>query len=182
MRWDVLFADLEAQMGGELAAEERALQAEEIRVERGRRDFASRVADLGVAGEVALRLLDGSLFIVRPEAAGENWIGASSDRGRTRLIVPTSAIVSASARPATDGGREAPELTTLGVRIMLRDLSRRRRAVTVVTPVVSLHGTIDAVAGDHLELAVHPMGTARRAREVTAVELVPLSAVLSVSY
>ncbi len=151
-------------------------------MERGRRDLASRVADLGAAGDVTLRLLDGSLLVVRPEAAGENWIGATSDRGRTRFIVPTSAIVSASARPAADGGREAPELTTLGVRIMLRDLSRRRCAVTVVTNIVSLHGTIDAVAGDHLELAVHPVGAPRRAREVTALELIPLSAVLSVSY
>ncbi len=151
-------------------------------MERGRRDLASRVAELGAAGDVTLRLLDGSLLVVRPEAAGENWIGATSDRGRTRFIVPTSAIVSASARPAADGGREAPELTTLGVRIMLRDLSRRRCAVTVVTNIVSLHGTIDAVAGDHLELAVHPVGAPRRAREVTALELIPLSAVLSVSY
>jgi hypothetical protein len=182
MRWDVLFADLEAQMGSELAAEERALRAEELRVDRGRRDLASRVADLGEAGDVALRLRDGTVVSVRPEAAGENWIGATADHSRTRVIVPTSAIVSASARERVSVDGRVVERTTLGIRVLLRDLARRRRAVTITTPVVSLHGTIDAVAGDHLELAVHAVGSARRPREVTAVELIPLTAIMSVSY
>lgn len=182
MRWDVLFADLEAQMGGELAAEERAIRADEIRVDRGRRDLASRVADLAGAGEVALRLLDGSLHVIRLEAAGEKWIGATANGGRTRMIVPTSAIVTASVRGGTVGAGGAVDRTTLGIRVVLRDLARRRCAVTVTTSVVSLHGTIDAVAGDHLELAAHTVGAPRRSREVSAVELIPLEAVLTVSY
>ena len=60
--------------------------------------------------------------------------------------------------------------------IALRDLSRRRASVELRCP-APLHGTIDRVARDHLDLAIHEAGTTRHPRHVVGVELVPFAAI-----
>ena len=61
----------------------------------------------------------------------------------------------------------------VGFPFVLRDLCRRRRTVDLDTRGGVLVGTIDRVARDHLDLAVHPLGTLRRASEVLHYRLVP---------
>ncbi|TFD04958.1 hypothetical protein [Cryobacterium sp. TMT1-66-1] len=61
----------------------------------------------------------------------------------------------------------------VGFPFVLRDLCRRRRFVELDTRGGVLAGTIDRVARDHLDLAVHPLGTLRRAPEILHYRLVP---------
>jgi hypothetical protein len=57
----------------------------------------------------------------------------------------------------------------------LRDLCRRRRAVDLDLLTGAIHGTIDRVGRDHVDLALHERGTPRRESEVTQHRIVPLA-------
>ena len=65
----------------------------------------------------------------------------------------------------------------LGLAFVLRDLCRRRRAVEVTAHGAVFHGTIDRVARDHLDVALHEPGTPRRASTVTEVRVIALAAI-----
>lgn len=184
MRWQPLFADLEAQMSRELELEEMGVASDEMRLERGRRRLAGRLGEMGRGAPVLLRLTDGSRVALLVEAVGEDWVaGRQRDTGRAALI-PVSAVVTATA-PAerlAEARGERAETTSLRFGVVLRDLARRRCAVSVSTTVGRMSGTIDGVGGDHLELAVHPADTVRRQREVIAIELLPLTAIVRIDY
>lgn len=66
--------------------------------------------------------------------------------------------------------------------MVLRDLARQRIPVTVFVTSARAHGTIDRVGADHLELACHEPGEARRAAAVRWIELVPLAQLLLVRF
>ncbi|MET1017293.1 MAG: hypothetical protein ABWX76_10775, partial [Leifsonia flava] len=78
--------------------------------------------------------------------------------------------------PARDD--QAPRLTDrIGVSFVLRDLCRRRVYVQLHCRSTSpaIHGgTLDRVAGDHVDLAVHEPGAPRRERNVSHQRLVPI--------
>jgi hypothetical protein len=63
----------------------------------------------------------------------------------------------------------------------LRDVARRRVAVHV-SPLHGddIHGTIDRAAADHLDLAVHDTGDARRASSVRGFRIIPFSSLVAV--
>ena len=48
------------------------------------------------------------------------------------------------------------------------------------TPTELVHGTIDRVGRDHLDLAVHEPGSVRRAKEVREVRIMPLGHIVLV--
>jgi len=45
-----------------------------------------------------------------------------------------------------------------------------------------VHGTLDRVARDHLDLALHEPGTVRRDRAVRGIRIVPLERIVLVSF
>ena len=198
MRWDELFDDLESQLEQGLTAEELDLEVEEERLRLGRLTIRDRLATLldgGGAPEssrVGLTLLGGMRMSVHPVTVGRDWFSAdiADETHRTRqCIVPLAAVVgfsltseqvTQSLRPA---GREAdhPSLPArLGLPFVLRDLCRRRRAVDLVLAPGELHGTIDRVGRDHLDLAVHERGVARRRSAVHEIRVVPLAGLVLV--
>ena len=63
---------------------------------------------------------------------------------------------------------------------MLRDLCRRRTPVHLTTDDGRVHGTLDRVARDHLDLALHEPGALRRDAEVRGIRIVPLERILLV--
>src|SRR5690606_32630989 len=70
----------------------------------------------------------------------------------------------------------APRLADrLGLTFVLRDLARRRRAVELHMTFGVLHGTIDRVGRDHIDLAEHDRGTPRRQSAVARQLIVPLT-------
>ncbi|MHB1173311.1 MAG: hypothetical protein ACYCZY_12665 [Lacisediminihabitans sp.] len=198
MRWDNLFDDLESQLEHELTAEEIDLQAEEERLRVARLSIRDRIFAI-YASEVrtavyAIRvvLASGATISVRPAAFGKDWFSADlidESQRRSQCIVPLAAIaglvltreqVSQSLRASADLDSERGISARLSLGFVLRDLCRRRRSLELHLADGVLHGTVDRVGRDHVDLAVHEPGSPRRETAVTHYRLVPLSRVLLV--
>ena len=141
-----------------------------------------------LSARLGLTFAAGERLVVHPVAFGRDWFSAdvvSEGIAPRQCIVPLGSVTGV----AIDPGLVAPSLAPaaaadghpslsarLGLTFVLRDLCRRRRAIDLVLPAGALHGTIDRVGRDHLDLAVHDRGVARRASAVTEVRIVPLPA------
>ncbi len=188
MRWDSLFDDLESQLERERTAEELDLEAEEERLRLGRLAIRDRLLALAAApGERPLRLaLAGGIRLsVHPHTIGRDWLSAALPDGR-QCVVPLASIASVSlsqleVAASLRGAAPADTISgRLGLPFVLRDLCRRRRQVEVTTADGILTGTIDRVGRDHLDLAVHEAGTARRESAVRDVLMLPIAGILIV--
>jgi hypothetical protein len=198
MRWDHLFDDLESQLAQELAADEIDVMAEEERLRLGRLGVRDRLQAMHArcAGQpVRLQLTDGAALSLVIGAVGRDWIagdvsgaGAAPPSGLVPIgaiaaVLPDAAQAAESVEAIEGGGPGAPSLSArLGIGFVLRDLCRRRAPVRIATPRDDLHGTIDRVSRDHLDLAEHDPGVARRESAVRARRILPLSQLLLVRY
>jgi hypothetical protein len=198
MRWDELFDDLESQLERELTAEEADLRAEEERLRVARLGIRERLLSLHThaVGDVErmLRLLlfDGTRLTVLPLTFGRDWFAGElvdETSRRPGCIVPIDAIEAvildrAGILPSLGAQQptETPESLSarLGLAFVLRDLCRRRAAIDLQLATGRLHGTIDRVGRDHLDLAIHEPGRPRRESEVSEYRLVRLSQILLV--
>jgi hypothetical protein len=194
MRWDNLFDDLESQLEQELGAEEVDLLAEEERLRLGQLRVRDRVMAMtrpgeGVPDPLRLALRGGELLSVAVGSVGRDWlVGELVGARRGSCVVPLAAIASLLPTPEQlarsttgDAPVQAPIALSarLGLTFVLRDLCRRRAAVEVSTASEGvLHGTIDRVGRDHLDIAEHAPGEARRAASVSRIRILPLSEVL----
>lgn len=198
MRWDLLFDDLESQLDQEQRDEERALALEEERLRLSRLTLRDRLGAMAVstagdpASSVRVELRGGRVLELRPLAFGRDWMSAvvqGPARGDGQCIVPLAAVAAVipdraqlerSLVPAGEAtGRLAERI---GLTFVLRDLCRRRMPVHLTTEDGRVHGTIDRVARDHIDLALHEPGAPRREREVQGYRIVPLERVLLVSF
>ncbi len=197
MRWDSLFDDLESQLEREISVEESDVDAEEERLRLGRLSLRDRLVALqsaatsGAPPVLGVVLANGVRLSVHPVLVGRDWFSADVIDGSARqrqCIIPLDSMMGLSLSPALvraslsdveDAGHPALS-ARLGLAFVLRDLCRRRRAIEIVTPAGSLHGTIDRVGKDHVDLAVHEPGTPRRASNVSELRLVPLASVMLV--
>jgi hypothetical protein len=195
MRWDNLFDDLEGQLEQELSADELDERAEEERLRLGRLSLRERILALHAADDsVALGfvLTSGEVLAVRPTSFGRDWFAAELEEGthrRSVCIVPLAAVGAllldrGQVEPSLAEVESASGAASLSARLtlpfVLRDLCRRRASVTLRTPAGDAHGTIDRVGRDHLDLAVHEPGSARRQSSVTQLRVVPLAQLLLV--
>lgn len=193
MRWDSLFDDLESQLEHELHAEELDRRAEEHRLRVGRFTLRDRLQTFaardGHRGEVLIELVTGASIVVLPQAFGRDWMSGDlvgRDAASGACIVPLDAVAGvvlpkqsvARSLDVPDRDEQAPRLTDrIGLSFALRDLCRRRVYVQLhcrsTSPTVH-GGTLDRVAGDHVDLAVHEPGAPRRERNVSHQRLVPI--------
>ncbi|PZQ89756.1 MAG: hypothetical protein DI534_08165 [Leifsonia xyli] len=191
MRWDELFADIESQLEHELDAEAQVLAAEEERLRLARLGMRERLLAMGRGAEpVTLVLADGETLALRVGSAGRDWIAGEIDLGRRRhLVVVPLASVSAALPGhgqlelglAAQESDPVPDLAgRLGLAFVLRDLCRRRVGVELSTRAGRVHGTLDRVGRDHLDLAEHEAGEPRRDRVVRRVRIVPFEAILRI--
>ncbi|SEC02245.1 hypothetical protein SAMN04489806_2391 [Paramicrobacterium humi] len=197
MRWDSLFDDLESQLEWERSAEDLELRAEEERLRLGRLSLRDRLIGIGpdessgrpAGTAVRLILRSGRTVSVLPTTFGRDWIAADLVRAHGvpgGCIIPLSGIASVllaaddverslSVREPVQRG---PRITDrIGLPFVLRDLCRRRSYVTVCDSTGHVGGTLDRVARDHVDVAVHPRGTPRRASEVTQIRIVALAGI-----
>ena len=198
MRWDLLFDDLESQLDQEQRDEERALAIEEERLRLGRLTLRDRLSAMAraagddPAASIRIELRGGRTLDLRPLSFGRDWMSATvlgSGRNDGQCIIPLAAIAAIIPTRAQLERSLAPsaESTTrlaerLGLPFVLRDLCRRRTSVHITTDDGRLHGTLDRVARDHIDLALHEPGSPRRDRDVHGYRIVPLDRIVVVDF
>lgn len=181
MRWDALFADLEAQALA-LEQSERAAEVEErTRGEIGALGLLDRArAALGLPLRLRLAgLLTITGTLVR---VGPDWLLLDEGAGReavvaTDRLVSVRGLVRFSGTPDSVGVVES----RLGLRHALRGIARDRSAVRLhLVDGSTVDATIDRVGADFVEVATHPAGETRRHKEVRDIELLPIAALVAV--
>jgi len=196
MRWDNLFEDLQGQLEHELALEDADLRAEEERMRLGRLTLRDRIAAIIRSGDASARvritLACGDRIRIVLAACGRDWIAGefasefSSDGprcGRPRqCVIPISSIsaidVDRSALMLSLDARSSAQRALserLGLNFVLRDMCRRRGQVEVWQRSERIHGTIDRVGRDHLDLAIHEAGSQRREAMISGYRMVPFA-------
>ena len=177
MRWQQLFADLEARFEAEQEAAERAETSSRARHELGSLRFVDRLGG-AVGSPVALLCRGAGQVSGTLTEVGSDWL-LLDDSGR-EVLVATAAVRAVTGlgrrtAAAEDAGSVAARLD---LRRALRGLARDRAPVHVVLDEgTTLHGTIDRVGADYFELAEHPMDLHRRAGAVQGVRTVVIDAV-----
>ncbi|MFD5215802.1 hypothetical protein [Microbacterium sp. NPDC058345] len=186
MEWEHLFDDLEGQLAAEWEAQRAALDAESERLRIAKLSLRDRLRSVvDGAGPVVLELLSGDRWKATPQVLGADWLGVCAEGDPRLRIVPLDAVQAVGVDhgmllSSLDDHASAPALRermTFG--FVLRDLARRRIPVQLgLRSGEAMHGTVDRAGADHLDLAVHDAGEARRARDVRAFRMIPFAAVL----
>ncbi|MFT7710280.1 hypothetical protein ACMT9Y_04910 [Clavibacter tessellarius] len=200
MRWDALFDDLEGQWETAQLAEERDQRAEEERVRVARTVLRDRLRALTAATAprpLRVSLSDGTWIDLRAKVLGRDWVSGDlvvpgePDAGREQraCILPLASIdalaldreqVRDSLAPTSALPPERGIVDRIGLPFVLRDLCRRRARVELRLRETVVGGTLDRVARDHVDVAVHEPGTPRRESEVRGYRLVPLTGIVLV--
>lgn len=185
-----MFDDLAGQLEHGLDEEAERLRLEEERLRVGRlsaRDRLLALAESSPAGSAfAIQLPEGRIIRFRPASHGSDWISGElvGETGRaSEALLPVAGIAallldrgellrSLEPRPEPRPGALSERLT---LAFALRDLARRRRFVELETATGRHAGTIDRVARDHLDLAVHEEAAPRRERNVAGYRIVPIA-------
>jgi hypothetical protein len=180
-RWELLFADVDAEF--------EALRHEEVAAEtadRSRREFAliAFVDRLRAAVGVSLRvwLPEGEPIEGVVREVGPDWM-LLAETDHREVLLPLAEVTGVRGLPGRTAvaGAEGAVAARLDLRYLLRRLARDRAPLLVTLrggQVVS--GTCDRVGRDFLEIAEHPPGEFRRQAAVGAVRSVPVAAVLAV--
>ncbi|WP_425956365.1 hypothetical protein [Xylanimonas sp. McL0601] len=173
-RWELLFADLEAQLAAHDQATRDGEVAELTRAEHASITLADRLRAV-VGAAVTLELLDGETVQGRMRQVATAWLllegrGAS---GRTEHLVPLAAVgavigLTRHAVPST------ARTDTLGLGVVLRELQRDRARVVVRTVGGQAAGRLARVGQDHLDLEENDRAPVR-------LRTVPFAGLLRVS-
>ena len=151
MRWESLFADMEAQLAAGRLADVRADVAELARAERASITLAARArASVGCS----VRVLVGGVDIVEGELidAAPEWILLATSPVRRALVPVAAAAAVDGLAPHAAPAAGAVE-SRLGLGHALRALARDRVVVRVQAGSADLTGRIERVGADHLDLA-----------------------------
>ena len=182
VRWEQLFADLQAQFDAEESAAERAEDASRARAAVGRLRWLDRLG--GARGhEVGLTCTGAGAVSGRVADLGPDWVLLVDERSREHLVATAGvcALVglgAATAAPADDGLVARAWDLRRAVRALARD---RAPLQCVLVDGSVLTGTVDRVGADFLELAEHPADEPRRRAAVRQVRTVVLTALAVVS-
>jgi len=178
MRWDGLFADLEAQAEALDVAERAAEIDERARLEIGRIRLLDRLRP-AVGLPVRLRCR-GAVTVAGPlRRVGPDWLLVDEGGEREALVVLAAVLgVSGLARLSGVPDSEGVVESRLGLRHALRGIARDRSAVRITDQSgATVDGTIDRLGADYVEVAEHAAGELRRRAEVRDVLVLPLAAV-----
>jgi len=197
MRWDNLFDDLESQ----LDAEQGAAQRDRERARERQRVFAlsrdERIRTLLQSIDEVSCVIDGADCVLVVESYGKDWFAAEFKQPmihRGLAVIPFAAVDSVSMSPnqardtVMSAGESTPDepsatlslVSRVTYRIVLRDISRRRKLVRIYTRQGNLYGTIDRVGNDFLDLAHHDERTVRWANADSSIEMIGLESILFV--
>lgn len=181
MRWEALFADLEAQAESLEQAERAGEIDERTRGEVGSLHWRDR-ARSAVGSSIRLRLAGGLAASGNLVRVGPDWVLLDEGAGHEVVVVSAAVlVVRGLGRYAAVSDSKGVVASRLGLRYALRGIARDRSAVRVhLVDGSTLDGTVDRVGADFIEVAAHPAAEPRRRQEVREVELVALGAVVAV--
>jgi hypothetical protein len=181
MRWQQLFADLQAQFDEAEWAHERVESASRARSEAGAVAFADRLRG-AIGVDVVLRCRGAGQVAGVLVEVGPDWLLVDGERGRELLVAAVAVRTATGLTRRTSPSDPRPVRVELDLRRALRGLVRDRSPVTVVLDDgATITGTFDRVGADFVELAEHPPGEPRRQGAVRAVHAVPLATVAVVA-
>tara|TARA_B100000378_G_scaffold64875_1_gene48557 strand:- start:248 stop:847 length:600 start_codon:yes stop_codon:yes gene_type:complete len=189
VRWERFFDDLEDELASEWEAERAAVETEAERLRLSRVDLRRRLRALaGAEAALVFDLVDGSGLRGAAAGVGADWVSVLPSEGGGAVLVPLHAVAAItaphpellrSARAGEEGSALADRMT---FGFAVRDLVRRRTPLGVhLISGRRLHGTIDRAGADHLDLALHDPGSARRADAVTGYRVIPYSGVARIT-
>ncbi|NOV97631.1 hypothetical protein [Isoptericola halotolerans] len=152
-RWTLLFADLEAQLAAEEAAERDGAVAELTRAEQASVPLVDRLR-AAQGRPVRIDLCDGEVLAGRLARVATSWFQLDARRaqgGRVQHLVPLAAVVGVTGLGpyATPSSRRTDGL---GLGTALRALQRDRARVQVRTTARTLLGRVARVGADHLDV------------------------------
>ena len=153
MRWEALFADLEAQLDASDAAGLAAEIADLTRAERATVDLAGRLR-AAQGGPATIVVAGGDTVAGLLLEVAAQWVLVGD--GVRRALVPLAAVAAVgglAVRSAPSAGEVARRL---GLGAALRALARDRVTVRVATDGGDLAGRIERVGADHLDLVAGP--------------------------
>lgn len=178
MRWERLFADLEAQWERESRRDLDAEVAERTRRERATVELFTRLA--GHRGQPILaELVTGEKLEGQLDDIGTDWLLLRVPGGGELLVTSGSLIGLVGLGTRVDPGASARRF---GLGYALRVLARDRAPVVLTDRSGRRRtGTIDVVGADALDLAEHPPGEPRRAGNVRGQRTVPFAAIVSIA-
>jgi hypothetical protein len=179
-RWELLFADLEAQAVAQDVAEADALVAELTRAEHATMTLADRFrAALGA--EVVLDLAAGEPVRGTVREAAAEWVLLSgvAPGGPAQHLVPLSAVSGVSGL----GRQAAPQRLRegLGLGPLLRGLQRDRARLLVRTFAGAVEGRVGRVGRDHFDVEVVRGDGANPRSPWQGARTVPFAALVCVS-
>lgn len=177
MRWEALFADLEAELAAAESMEIAAEVADRSRWEIGRLTLVDRLL-ASVGGSISISVAPGSALVGRLQAAGPDWLLLDETAHRSALV-PLRAVRSLAGLSAyaVAPGSEGLLQSRLDLRYALRSLARGRADVVVVlVDGARLLGRIDRVGADFIEMSEHPPDEPRRPVAGGAGRIIPVDA------
>ena len=130
MRWDRLFADLEAELAAAGAADVRGEVAERTRIEHGRLRLVDRLRP-AVGGEVVAAVTGAGTVRGVLVDVGSDWLLMAASPAPGDVLVALDAVmwVSGLGPLSVEPGTEGPVAARLDLRSGLRALARDRVAV-----------------------------------------------------
>ena len=178
MRWDALFADLEAQLA---AAGQRDLELEideRARVDAIDVELVGRLrGSLGL--RVGVHVGSGTVYEGTLSHVGNQWLVL--DEARHQLLIAHAAAVRFSGLSRVAEGAGVGIRRGLGLASALRGLASDRATLAVLVSQAAAgaavrHGVIDRVGRDHFDLAVTGPGEERREANVRELATIPFGA------
>lgn len=154
MRWEQLFADLEARFAAVEQAGFAIEVADRIRSEAARTGLAERMAGAVGAG-VRVVTLGGATTTGTVRRGGPDWV-LVDEPGGTEVLVPLAsvAVVTGLTRSIGRPGGGGVVGARLGVASVLRGIARDRLPVVLdLVDGTRVGGTVDRVGRDLIELA-----------------------------
>jgi hypothetical protein len=181
MRWEGLFADLDAQAASLETAQRAAEVEERARSELGRLRLMDRLRP-AVGTVLRLRCMGGLGLAGVVARVGAEWLLIDEGGNREALVAMAMLIsVSGLGRLSDVPAAETVVESRLGLRHVLRGVARDRSGVTVhLVDGTTVAGTLDRVGAEFAEVAAHAPGELRRHGDVRDVLVIPLGAVVAV--
>lgn len=159
MRWEAFFDDLEGQAQARERAAWEAEVGDRVRAERLAVPLADRVR--AARRPLGVRLLDGTATGGTVTDVGRDWF--LLDPGAAGVLVPMASVAGLTGLSHDVDPGDGVVGRRLGLASVLRGLAQRRVEVSLaLAGGPPLHGTLDAVFADHVDLACHPAGEPRR--------------------